>query len=44
MTPCRRDPCQVYPPGVTYRGALEVNAGAFGRWGVEVGDRIAVRG
>ena len=44
MTPCRRDPCPVYAPGVAYRGALEVNAGSFRRWGVEVGDRIAVRG
>ncbi len=42
MTPCQRDPCPVYAPGVSYRGALEVNAGAFGRWGVEVGDRIAL--
>ncbi len=43
MTPCRRDPCRVYDPGVAYRAALEVNAGSFRRWKVRVGDRIAVR-
>jgi hypothetical protein len=43
MTPCETDPCPVYAPGLSYRGALEVNAGAFRRWGVSVGDRIAVR-
>jgi uncharacterized membrane protein (UPF0127 family) len=40
MTPCRRDPCRLYSPGVRYWGALEVNRGAFARWGVEVGDEI----
>jgi uncharacterized membrane protein (UPF0127 family) len=40
MTPCRRDPCRVYDPGVRYRSALEVNAGSFRRWGVRVGDRV----
>ena len=43
MQPCRRDPCKVYDPGVSYRAALEVNAGSFRRWRVRVGDRIAVR-
>ena len=43
MTPCRSDPCPLYDPGVAYVGALEVNRGAFRRWGVERGDRIAVR-
>lgn len=43
MQPCRRDPCRVYDPKVTYRGALEVNAGSFRRWGVRAGDRVAVR-
>jgi uncharacterized membrane protein (UPF0127 family) len=38
MEPCRRDPCVVYEPEVHYRGALEVNSGAFARWGVRVGD------
>jgi uncharacterized protein len=43
MQPCRRDPCRVYDPKVTYRAALEVNAGSFRRWGVRAGDRVAVR-
>jgi uncharacterized membrane protein (UPF0127 family) len=43
MTPCRRDPCRVYDPGVPYRSALEVNAGSFRRWNVHAGDRIVVR-
>ena len=38
MEPCRADPCPRYDPGVTYRSALEVNQGAFSRWGVEPGD------
>jgi uncharacterized membrane protein (UPF0127 family) len=40
MTPCRADPCRIYEPNVTYRRALEVNRGAFRRWGVGVGDRF----
>jgi uncharacterized membrane protein (UPF0127 family) len=43
MQPCRRDPCRVYDPGVSYRAALEVNAGSFRRWEVKAGDRILVR-
>jgi uncharacterized protein len=43
MAPCRADPCPVYDPKTTYRGALEVNRGAFRRWKVHVGDRIVVR-
>jgi uncharacterized membrane protein (UPF0127 family) len=43
MQPCRRDPCRVYDPGVSYRAALEVNAGSFRRWEVKAGDRIVVR-
>ena len=42
MKPCRADPCPVYDPGVSYRGALEVNRGAFERWGVDEGDRIRI--
>ena len=42
MEPCRRDPCPTYDPGVWYYGALEVNAGAFERWGVREGDVIRV--
>lgn len=40
MKPCRKDPCPLYGPGMPYWGALEVNQGAFERWGVEVGDLI----
>jgi uncharacterized membrane protein (UPF0127 family) len=40
MEPCRRDPCPIYDPGVAYRGALEVNRGAFGRWGIREGDML----
>jgi uncharacterized membrane protein (UPF0127 family) len=44
MTPCREDPCKVYDPGVAFTGALEVNRGAFKRWGVRPGARITIRG
>jgi uncharacterized protein len=40
MNPCREEPCELYDPGVAYWGALEVNRGAFDRWGVEPGDSI----
>jgi uncharacterized protein len=40
MTPCRADPCPTYDPKVAYKGALEVNRGSFGRWGVRRGDTI----
>ena len=43
MAPCTADPCAVYDPKTTYRGALEVNRGAFRRWKIHVGDRIVVR-
>jgi uncharacterized membrane protein (UPF0127 family) len=43
MAPCRRDPCKVYDPKVAFRGALEVNRGAFARWGVRRGDRVTIR-
>jgi uncharacterized protein len=43
MEPCRRDPCRIYDPMVSYRSALEVNAGSFRRWRVRAGDRITVR-
>jgi hypothetical protein len=42
MEPCREDPCPSYEPGAAYRGALEVNKGAFRRWGVEAGDRVTL--
>jgi uncharacterized membrane protein (UPF0127 family) len=40
MEPCRQDPCRLYDPRVPYRGALEVNGGAFADWGVAEGDRL----
>ena len=43
MEPCTRDPCKIYSPGVSYRAALEVNAGSFARWKVKRGDLITVR-
>jgi uncharacterized membrane protein (UPF0127 family) len=42
MDPCTDDPCPVYDPHISYRGALEVNHGAFAEWGVREGDRITV--
>ncbi len=42
MTPCPVDPCPAYDPGLPYRGALEVNAGALARKGVRVGDRVRI--
>jgi uncharacterized protein len=40
MEPCHADPCRLYDPGVAYASALEVNRGAFARWGVAEGDRL----
>ena len=42
MEPCTEDPCRSYDPGVSYRGALEVNQGSFDDWSVSEGDRIDV--
>ena len=44
MRPCRHDPCPLYDPDASYRGALEVNFGSFRQWGVQVGDRLRVIG
>jgi uncharacterized membrane protein (UPF0127 family) len=44
MQPCRHDPCPLYDPDASYRGALEVNLGSFREWGVQVGDRLRVIG
>jgi uncharacterized protein len=38
MEPCTLEPCLLYDPEASYRGALEVNRGAFERWGVHAGD------
>jgi uncharacterized membrane protein (UPF0127 family) len=43
MAPCRRDPCKVYDPHIAFRGALEVNRGAFARWGVRHGALVTIR-
>jgi uncharacterized protein len=42
MEPCDADPCPLYDPGVAYRGALEVNEGAFAGWGITTGDRLRI--
>jgi uncharacterized protein len=43
MAPCLRDPCKIYDPKIAFRGALEVNRGAFARWGVRPGDLVTIR-
>jgi uncharacterized protein len=43
MAPCRLDPCKVYDPKVAFRGALEVNRGAFARWGIRRGALVTIR-
>jgi uncharacterized protein len=43
MAPCRAYPCKVYDPHIAFRGALEVNRGAFARWGVHRGAVVAIR-
>jgi uncharacterized membrane protein (UPF0127 family) len=40
MDPCHEEPCRVYRPGVTYRGALEVNQGFFEENSISEGDVI----
>jgi uncharacterized protein len=40
MEPCTEDPCPLYDPAVAYRGALEVNRGAFAEWNVREGDHV----
>lgn len=40
MEPCDEQPCRVYYPDVVYTSALEVNQGAFEKWGVSEGDVI----
>lgn len=43
MEPCTEDPCEIYDPGIAYRGALEVNAGRFDDLGLgEPGWRVEV--
>jgi uncharacterized membrane protein (UPF0127 family) len=40
MDPCRADPCPIYTPDEPYFGALEVNQGAFQKWGISEGDVV----
>jgi uncharacterized membrane protein (UPF0127 family) len=40
MEPCREDPCELYDPGVTWIGAVEVNQGFFDDQGVAIGDSV----
>lgn len=40
MKPCAKNPCPTYEPGMSFSGALEVNQGAFRRWGVSTGDKV----
>ena len=42
MEPCESDPCEIYDPGVSYYGALEVESGAFNEWEVDEGDHIEI--
>jgi uncharacterized membrane protein (UPF0127 family) len=42
IEPCDADPCPLYDPKVAYRGALEVNQGAFSGWGISEGDRLRI--
>ena len=43
MAPCRAAPCATYDPRSPFTGALEVNRGAFRRWGVRTGARVEIR-
>jgi len=40
MQPCRREPCELYFPGRSYVGAVEMRQGWFDRHDVEVGDVV----
>jgi len=45
MDPCRATlaaGCPAYAPGVAYRAALEVNAGALNRFAIGVGSRVSL--
>lgn len=42
MDPCTKEPCPTFGPDAPYRGALEVNQGAFDRWKVSVGDQLTL--
>jgi len=40
MQPCREEPCELYFPGRSYVGAVEMRLGWFDRHDVEVGDVV----
>ena len=40
MDPCTQDPCPSYGPDEAFVGAVEVDRGAFARYGVALGDRV----
>jgi uncharacterized membrane protein (UPF0127 family) len=40
LDPCTDDGCPSYAPGEPYMGVLEVNQGAFERWGISEGDHL----
>jgi uncharacterized membrane protein (UPF0127 family) len=43
MTPCTDEPCPTWDAGgAPYTMAIEANEGWFGRYGVEIGDRVTV--
>lgn len=42
MEPCREDPCELYDPGVTWIGAVEVNQGFFADHDVQTGDTVSL--
>ncbi len=44
LEPCRADPCPSYPAPAPIVGAVETHAGWFSANGVEVGDRVQLRG
>lgn len=42
LQPCGADPCKQYGAPSEVVGILEVNLGAFERWGVAIGDNVEV--
>jgi hypothetical protein len=44
MTPCKREPCPLYPPAGPYTAAVEAPGGFFPKYGVKAGTRMTVTG
>ena len=42
MDVCQEGSCTAYTPAKEYTAALEVNQGAFEKWGIEVGDTVTL--